>query len=443
MAKVNLEKGYRDEIILFRDMQPSKAVDIPYDELGEYAVTMDFYDGYAVEVSEEGAQVHPSGRIELYYPTISEVRNSSRLQSAIEDYTGRDDINQYDIALKCGVPTREKVLKDQQDIRSLLMPSMKDTGIAVFLKEPIPYIDSLQNKVLGVYVDRQNPDEDHIIHDRGIHVDADDPYSRVSQTYYEMVSPELRDAIFRQLADQRRKGLVIPITFTGDKQNVVTVYTKPDAMIDYSATEHHQVARAVNPLGADRPSVGYSFEDFTTALHFADEAMQERLHYGEVVAIPDMENCRVTLATDNDGLMEVAKIYGGDPTMADTSVYGDGPRQGQTLLMTVFFKNEDAQNFLRDVEKIDELAERSLVDCITNIRSKELDQAQRAYVSAYLHKHGPEKKAEQADRLYKKASAHREVQKCPEKWRASAVLELTGMVAGKSQHQEQSKGMKR
>ena len=79
---------------------------VKFDENGEYAIDMQFHDGYAFDTNPHGLGVYD--RIGLYYPTVAEVAKSPEMQEEIEDYTGRrwaEGSRQeqiFDIALKYG-----------------------------------------------------------------------------------------------------------------------------------------------------------------------------------------------------------------------------------------------------------------------------------------------------------------------------------------------------
>jgi len=92
---VYIEPGYHDEIIIYDYDKHKKLVEAAGYEFedGECVVSMTFGDGKAVS---------DDGKLEMIYPTVDEVRKSDEMQEAIYNYTGRPDINQYDIALRYG-----------------------------------------------------------------------------------------------------------------------------------------------------------------------------------------------------------------------------------------------------------------------------------------------------------------------------------------------------
>ena len=83
---------------------------VEFDEQGEYALDMQFFDGYAFDTNPRGLGMYD--RVALYYPTVAEVAKSPEMQEEIEDYTDRrwaegsrhEQI--YDIALKYGQASR-------------------------------------------------------------------------------------------------------------------------------------------------------------------------------------------------------------------------------------------------------------------------------------------------------------------------------------------------
>ena len=98
-------KGQIEEIIFSRDDEASRKIGLCFDYLGECAVMMRFMDGEAVEVDEDGNDI-PSEEdpIILNYPKRKEL--TREMKSKIQEYTGRDDISPFDVALKYGKPKR-------------------------------------------------------------------------------------------------------------------------------------------------------------------------------------------------------------------------------------------------------------------------------------------------------------------------------------------------
>ena len=66
----------------------------------ECQIPMDFYDGVARA---------KNCMLEMTYPTVAEVNASPQMQEEIRNYTGREDINQFDICLKYGVVRKIQV----------------------------------------------------------------------------------------------------------------------------------------------------------------------------------------------------------------------------------------------------------------------------------------------------------------------------------------------
>jgi len=95
---VSKEKGFS----LVADLPPH----VKFDEQGEMAINMQFFDGYAFDTNPHGLGTYD--RIALYYPTIAEVAKSPEMQEQIEDYTdrrwaeGSKQEQIFDIALKFG-----------------------------------------------------------------------------------------------------------------------------------------------------------------------------------------------------------------------------------------------------------------------------------------------------------------------------------------------------
>lgn len=85
---------FEDTIIVYDHEDVLQQAGIGLDQDGECQITMTFNDGKAVAVEDE--------HLTMVYPTVEEVKQSETMQNEITAYTGRDDINQFDIALKYG-----------------------------------------------------------------------------------------------------------------------------------------------------------------------------------------------------------------------------------------------------------------------------------------------------------------------------------------------------
>ena len=85
---------FEDTIIVYDENDALRQAGIGLDQDGECQLTMTFSDGKAVAVWDE--------HLIMVYPTIEEVTNSEKMQNEIASYTGRDEIDQFDIALKYG-----------------------------------------------------------------------------------------------------------------------------------------------------------------------------------------------------------------------------------------------------------------------------------------------------------------------------------------------------
>lgn len=92
--EVVLLPAFEDTIIVYDQESIPQQAGIGLDQDGECQITMTFNDGKAVAVEDE--------HLTMVYPTIEEVRKSEQMQSEIIAYTGRGDINQFDVALKYG-----------------------------------------------------------------------------------------------------------------------------------------------------------------------------------------------------------------------------------------------------------------------------------------------------------------------------------------------------
>ena len=96
-----------------------------YTDDGECAINMDFHDGYAIEVDEDGNHVRPEqDPLILLYPSIKVVIASKVLREEIESYTGRPVSSGYDIALKYGLLRRfnDLVPEWKQQLKEYFLP---------------------------------------------------------------------------------------------------------------------------------------------------------------------------------------------------------------------------------------------------------------------------------------------------------------------------------
>jgi hypothetical protein len=92
--EVVLLPAFEDTIIVYDQESIPQQAGIGLDQDGECQITMTFDDGKSIAVEDE--------HLIMVYPTIEEVNQSEKMQSEISAYTGRDEINQFDIALKYG-----------------------------------------------------------------------------------------------------------------------------------------------------------------------------------------------------------------------------------------------------------------------------------------------------------------------------------------------------
>lgn len=103
--------SFVDEIIIGKGDKDAEKLDLSFDEHGEYATSMEFHDGYALEVDDDGKVRNDEKALRLDYPKLTEVAVNYGLQSAIGKHTGRiwsegshmEKI--HDIALTYGKPS--------------------------------------------------------------------------------------------------------------------------------------------------------------------------------------------------------------------------------------------------------------------------------------------------------------------------------------------------
>lgn len=108
MAKISYQKGYIDEILVdSNDKQSKKVIDhtpgYQFDN-GECPIEMHFYDGVAIATDDSG--------IVMRYPTLKEIKGDKNKIAEIQDYTGRDEVSQYEVALKYGRLEKYKMVAD-------------------------------------------------------------------------------------------------------------------------------------------------------------------------------------------------------------------------------------------------------------------------------------------------------------------------------------------
>ena len=112
-TELDCPKGYVSNILLNKGSFPVlngkglSEVDflppgVKFDENGEFAIEMEFHDGFAYDLNPHGYGFYD--RVALYYPMIEEC--DEKMQKSIRDYTGRDEITPFDVALKYGQASR-------------------------------------------------------------------------------------------------------------------------------------------------------------------------------------------------------------------------------------------------------------------------------------------------------------------------------------------------
>lgn len=108
MAKIDYQKEYIDEILVYSsDKQSDRIISSTpgYQfEDGECAIEMHFYDGLAIATDDSG--------IIMRYPTLAEIKQDDKRKEKITDYTCRDEITQFEVALKYGRLDKYKLVTD-------------------------------------------------------------------------------------------------------------------------------------------------------------------------------------------------------------------------------------------------------------------------------------------------------------------------------------------
>ena len=114
-SELECPKGPVEGIILNRDSFPVlggkglSSVDtlppyVKFDDSGEFAIDMEFHDGFAYDTNPHGLGFYD--RVALYYPTLEELRQDPAKLKAVQNYTGRQDVTPFDVALKFGQASR-------------------------------------------------------------------------------------------------------------------------------------------------------------------------------------------------------------------------------------------------------------------------------------------------------------------------------------------------
>ena len=114
-SELECPKGPVDGIILNRESFPVlsakglSSVDtlppyVKFDDHGEFAIDMEFHDGFAYDTNPHGLGFYD--RVALYYPTLEELRQDPMKLKAVQDYTGRQEVTPFDVALKFGQASR-------------------------------------------------------------------------------------------------------------------------------------------------------------------------------------------------------------------------------------------------------------------------------------------------------------------------------------------------
>lgn len=130
MARVTYQKGCIDEILVYKHDGNKRIIDstpgYQFDKNGECAIEMHFYDGLAIATDDSG--------IVLTYPTLKNIKHSWEKKHEIEEYTGRDDITQFEVALKYGELKKYKMVADfnlwvmQDDNNNIDITAIHDNG---------------------------------------------------------------------------------------------------------------------------------------------------------------------------------------------------------------------------------------------------------------------------------------------------------------------------
>ena len=158
-SELDCPKGYVSNILLNKGSFPVlsgkglSGVDslppyVKFDENGEFSIEMEFHDGFAYDTNPHGLGFYD--RVALYYPTIEDC--DRYMQKCIRDYTGRDEITPFDVALKYGQASRMRCPDYRyEEAKKALVQRTTDPSARAFTPEQIKTLELAANS--GGYYD--------------------------------------------------------------------------------------------------------------------------------------------------------------------------------------------------------------------------------------------------------------------------------------------------
>ena len=158
-SELDCPKGYVSNILLNKGSFPvlsgkglSEVDSLPpyvkFDENGEFSIEMEFHDGFAYDTNPHGLGFYD--RVALYYPTIEEC--DRYMQKCIREYTGRDEITPFDVALKYGQASRMRCPDYRyEEAKKALVERTTDPSARAFSPEQIKTLELAANS--GGYYD--------------------------------------------------------------------------------------------------------------------------------------------------------------------------------------------------------------------------------------------------------------------------------------------------
>ena len=109
---------------------------------------MEFHDGFAYDTNPRGLGFYD--RVALYYPTIEDC--DRYMQKCIRDYTGRDEITPFDVALKYGQASRMRCPDYRyEEAKRALVQRTTDPSARAFSPEQVKALELAANS--GGYYD--------------------------------------------------------------------------------------------------------------------------------------------------------------------------------------------------------------------------------------------------------------------------------------------------
>ena len=195
-SELECPKGYVATILLSKDTFPvlngkglsdvdSLPPGVKFDKNGEFAIEMEFHDGFAYDLNPHGYGFFD--RVALYYPTLEECDKT--MQKHIRDYTGRDEITPFDVALKYGQASRMRCPDYRMEAaKKAVIDRATDPSARAFTPEQRKAIELAAD--CGGYFDR--PKGRAFFYD-GVFCNSEKAMGNIPRVWKADVKAELRD----------------------------------------------------------------------------------------------------------------------------------------------------------------------------------------------------------------------------------------------------------